>query len=213
MFLQDRKEIGMDELKRIIAKNIADLRRGAGLTQLELAEKLNYSDKAVTKWESGSSVPDVGVLFEISKLFGVTVDYLLSEDHKIPVKAMVRGTIKSRMHLIITLLSVCLVWLLATVVFVIIKILQIWDDSWLLFVWAIPVSCVVLIVFNSLWSKPRYNYIYISILMWSLLASIYLALLSKNIWLVFVIGIPGQIIIALWSGMKKDSKSKEQKMP
>ena len=61
----------MEELREIIAKNISDLRKKSGLTQIELAEKLNYSDKAVSKWERGDSVPDVGVLKQIADLFGV----------------------------------------------------------------------------------------------------------------------------------------------
>ena len=71
----------MSEIKPIIAKNIASLRTSAGLTQLELAEKLNYSDKAVSKWERGESTPDVAVLTHIADLFGVPLDYLVREDH------------------------------------------------------------------------------------------------------------------------------------
>ena len=199
----------MTELKKIIAQNISELRKGAGMTQLQLAEKLNYSDKAVSKWESGASIPDVGVLLEISKLFGVTVDYLLYEDHKVPVKALVRGTMMGRKKLVITLLSVALVWFIATTVFVFFNIFGAWNDRWLSFVFAVPVSAVVAIVFNSMWGKQRHNYVYISILMWSALASIYLALLSFNIWLIFLVGIPGQVIICLWSGMIKPQKKEE----
>lgn len=193
----------MDELKKVIAANISTLRREAGMTQLDLANKLNYSDKAVSKWESGASVPDVGVLLEIANLFGVTVDYLLSEDHKIPVKAMMRGTMKSRKNLVITLLAVAAVWLVCTLTFVIAKILGVWDAAWLLFIWAIPASCIVLIIFNSIWSSPRKNYLYITLLMWTMLAGIYLTMLPMNLWLIFTVGIPGQIIIVLWSSMKK----------
>lgn len=191
------------ELKQIVAKNIAELRREAGMTQLQLAEKLNYSDKAVSKWESGASIPDVGVLLEIAKLFGVTVDYILSEDHKIPVRAVVNGTVKGRKHLIITLMSVMLVWLIATAVFVILNIVGVPRMTWLAFVWAAPISAILLIIFNSIWGKVRMNYVFISILVWSFLASVYMSLLPLNLWLIFVIGIPGQTIICLWAGMKK----------
>ena len=196
----------MTELKRIVAKNIADLRREAGMTQLELAEKLNYSDKAVSKWESGASIPDVGVLLEIAKLFGVTVDYLLSEDHKLHVKTIVNSAMKGRKHLVITLMAIALVWLIATAVFVIVSLAGVWSSVWLLFVYAVPVSSILIIVFNSVWGKRRHNYLYISILMWSVLASIYISLITHNFWLIFVIGIPGQVIICLWAGMKKQTK-------
>ncbi len=191
------------ELKQIVAKNIAELRREAGYTQLQLAQKLNYSDKAVSKWESGASIPDAGVLLEIAGLFGVTVDYLLSEDHKIHVRAVVNGTVKGRKHLIITLMSIMLVWLIATAAFVVLNIIGIEKMTWLTFVWALPVSAILCIVFNSIWGKPRMNYVYISVLVWSILASIYMSLLPLNLWLIFVIGIPGQTIVCLWAGMKK----------
>ena len=51
-----------DNLKTIIAKNIVLLRTGERLTQAELAERLNYSDKAVSKWERGESLPDIAVI-------------------------------------------------------------------------------------------------------------------------------------------------------
>ncbi len=200
----------MEELKKIVAQNIAELRKNAGLTQLQLAEKLNYSDKAVSKWESGASIPDVAVLLSIANLFGVTVDYLLSEDHKIPVKEIVKGTMMGRRNLVITLLSVALVWLIATAVFVVLTILSFTKIAWLSFIYAIPVSAILLIIFNSIWGKRRHNYVYISILMWSCLLSIYLTLLSLNLWLIFLIGIPGQVIICLWSGMIKPQIKEEE---
>ena len=67
----------MDENKRIVADNITALRTAKKLTQSQLAEMLNYSDKSVSKWERGDSVPDVFVLKKIADIFGVTVDWLL----------------------------------------------------------------------------------------------------------------------------------------
>ena len=200
----------MEELKKIVAQNIAELRKNAGLTQLQLAEKLNYSDKAVSKWESGASIPDVAVLLSIANLFGVTVDYLLSEDHKIPVKEIVKETMMGRRNLVITLLSVALVWLIATAVFVVLTILSFTKIAWLSFIYAIPVSAILLIIFNSIWGKRRHNYVYISILMWSCLLSTYLTLLSLNLWLIFLIGIPGQVIVCLWAGMKKPQPQNQE---
>ena len=166
------------ELKNIIAKNIAELRKANGLTQLSLAEKLNYSDKAVSKWESGASIPDVIVLKEIADLFGVTVDDLLRENCKmrnIPAS-------NKRIHTIITLLSVMLVWLIGTLIFVSLGIAGISGDLWLSFIWPIPVSFIVLLVFNSIWGKRRLNYLIITFLMWTLLAAIYLSALRFNPW-------------------------------
>ena len=67
-------------LRNQIGSNIAAYRKQAGLTQAGLAEKLNYSDKAISKWERGESVPDVLTLMQLGQLFGVTMDALVSSD-------------------------------------------------------------------------------------------------------------------------------------
>ena len=69
----------MDELKLIFASNLIRLRTAAGMTQAELGEQLNYSDKSISKWERGEAIPDAAVLKRMSEIFGVTVDYLLNE--------------------------------------------------------------------------------------------------------------------------------------
>ena len=194
------------ELREIIAKNLSSLRTGAGLTQLQLAEMLNYSDKAVSKWERAESVPDIFMLKRIADYFGVTVDYLLEEKHKVEQSSLTSVNIQSRnrTHAIISFLSAALVWLIATVVFVIVNIAapEATFSAWLAFIYAIPTSAIVLLVFNSIWGKKRLNYLIISILVWALLLSVYitgLVFAEVNIWLVFILGIPAEIIIILWS--------------
>ena len=201
----------MDDIRSTVARNIARLRREAGYTQLTLAEKLQYSDKAVSKWESGASIPDAGVLLEIARLFGVSVDYLLTGEHPtapaVPAETAEQASASRRnRHIFITLLSVALVWLIATAVFVALCFSPLSGALWLSFVWAVPVSFIVAIVFNSVWGRPRQNYLYISFLIWTLLAAVYLTLLSRNLWLLFVVGIPGQVIVILWWEMRKKPK-------
>ncbi len=193
------------ELKQIIADNIGALRREAEMTQSELAEKLNYSDKAVSKWERGESVPDVTVLKSIADLFGVSVDYLLTEDHfpaEIPVP-VTKKKLRFNNHTWITCISILIVWLVATFVFVMFDMITPHIIiHWLSFIYAIPVSMVVWLVFNTLWFNRRRNFLIISLLMWTLLISLYLSLLTFNIWQIFVLGIPGQAIVVLWSRIK-----------
>ena len=61
-----------EKLKKQIGINIASYRKRNGLTQAGLAERLNYSDKAVSKWERGESVPDVLTLSQMAELFDYT---------------------------------------------------------------------------------------------------------------------------------------------
>ncbi len=194
----------MEDLKNIIAGNIGQLRRNAGLTQLDLAEKLSYSDKAISKWERGESLPDVVTLKEIADLFNVSVDYLLRADH--PKESDIRREYtrrQKRNHKIITAMSAMLVWLIATFVFVNIDLITTgFHAHWLCFVYAVPVTAIVVLVFNSIWGNRRRNFLIISILIWSILASVYLTALSHNLWLIFFIGIPAQVIVLLWAGLK-----------
>lgn len=61
-----------------IGKTIASLRKSKGWTQVELAEKLNVSDKAVSKWESEAGFPEISQLPALANLFGVTIDYIMT---------------------------------------------------------------------------------------------------------------------------------------
>lgn len=196
----------MENIKQITAKNISDLRRASGMTQLEFAEKLNYSDKAISKWERGDSLPDIAVLKQIADLFQVTLDYLVTEDHSSSAQERIPYSGRElRNRKIITGISILLVWLAATIAFVVIDIvLGSSAKNWVAFLYCVPLSMIIWIIFNSLWFNPRRNFIFVSILMWSLLAGIHISLLMGgfNIWIIYILGIPGQAIILLWSGLK-----------
>mgnify|MGYP003308780749 CR=1 FL=1 len=197
----------MLDLRDIIAKNICELRTRAGLTQAGLAERLNYSDKAVSKWERAESIPDVFVLKEIAELFGVNVDYLLSSEHTPECAPLISGAIK-RNRFIVSALAAMLVWLIATYAFIQMNISAPNSalPAWMTFIYALPISSVVVLVFNSVWGRKRLNYLIISILVWTLILSVYLTALSLgagNFWMIFFLGIPAEIIIILWSGLSK----------
>ncbi len=197
----------MEDIKLNIAQNIASLRKDHNLTQFELAEKLNYSDKAISKWERAESIPDITVLKAIADVFGVTVDYLIRSEHddsEIPNGEGRNAIIEyiKRRRIIVTIMSTLLVWVIATLLFVILDLSL--DCTWgqfLPFAYAMPVGSLVWLIFNSIWHNKRVNYIIISIMMWTLLSSIHLTVLISgyDIWQLYLLGIPGQIIIALWS--------------
>ena len=201
----------MEELKSIIAANIAELRKLHNYTQAELADRLNYSDKAVSKWDRGESVPDVSVLKSIADLFGVKVDYLLNAEHHDETDTVAEVSRRRfRNRVMITGISVLLVWLIATLLFSTIKTANSSNLVWMIFVFAVPVSFIVWLVFNSLWFNQRLNFLIVSLLMWSTLTAIFLTFLvfGINTWLLFVAGVPGQAIILLWSGIKPRKKSR-----
>lgn len=202
-----------DNLKTVIAANISDLRRAHNMTQLDLAEKLNYTDKAISKWERGESLPDVLVLKNIADLFEVTVDYLLEADHPAPVaeqekaREAARKQQSIRTRGFVTGMSILLVWLVATVLFMIANMANPNTIAYgLIFVYAVPASMILWLVMNSIWFNRRRNYLIISLLTWSVLISVFLTVLlaaDYNAWLIFLLGIPGQAIIVMWSRLKQ----------
>ena len=196
----------------MIAKNICDLRTEAKMTQLALADVLNYSDKAVSKWERGESVPDIFMLKRIADYFGVSVDYLLESDHTESIENKIANyKMSARNRFVISFLATMLVWFIATFVFVSMLIFS--PDlplrPWLMFIYAIPVSATVALVFNSIWGRRKINYLIISVLIWSFLLSVFMTLIiifSMNIWPVFLLGIPGQAIVIIWSGLTSKAR-------
>ncbi len=197
----------MNDIKTTVARNIAELRQQAGLTQLELAEKLNYSDKAISKWERAESIPDVSVLVSVADLFGVSLDYLVRDDHggELPPEPPKPSKSEYRRGVILAM-SVILVWLVAVTAFVLLSTFASgMRGAWLCFIFAIPVSSVVWLVLNSVWFDPMLNFPIISVLMWSTLLSLHLFLVTAgvNLWMLYLLGVPGQVIIVCWSVIRK----------
>ncbi len=199
----------MEDIKMIVAKNITDLRILNNMTQAELGEKLNYSDKAISKWERGESIPDVSVLVEISKLFGVSLDYLVKSDCINEMQVDEKKEKKTYNLRAISYISATSVWFVAIFAFIITSLITkeaTWQ--WLYFAYAFPVFFIVALVFNSIWFNPRHNYVIVSGLMWATLASIHFSFLyfNKNVALIYLLGVIGQIIIILWSFISKPKK-------
>ena len=139
-------------------------------------------------------------------MFGVTVDYLLTSDHQQQKQDVIKvNHRKFRNRSIITCISVMLVWFIATLVFFILEVANV-RACWLSFIYAVPTSLIVWLVFNSIWFNRRRNFLIISLLMWTTLASLFITLIGFKLWIIFIVGVPAQIIILLWSGIKGKKK-------
>lgn len=201
----------MDDLKTIIGKNLASLRKARKLTQLELAEKLNYSDKAVSKWEQGATTPDVETLKQLCDFYGVTLDYLIDPANiENPVLDYSKEKTIFINHIIITCLLGSLMWMVATIVFIYPLLFKhATSSNWVAFVWAVPASALVMHFANFLYFRRNKTVTLVatSILIWSTLTSIYLTLLvyqgQTNMWLLYILGIPMQISVALWYAIRR----------
>ena len=202
-----------EQLKMQIGQNISLQRKRAGLTQAGLAAKLNYSDKAVSKWERGESVPDVVTLVNMAEQLEITVNDLLCDPNALPdgdscnlEKAMSKVSEKALKRKanknVILALSSTLVWFVALFIFVVLSSFDLTDPySWMIFVYAVPINAIVLLSLRSAWRDFRWNKALITIISWSCLLSVHISLLvfaKLNIWKMYLLGIPGQIAIWLW---------------
>ncbi len=209
-----------EKLKIRIGTNIAAHRKRVGLTQAGLAEKLNYSDKAVSKWERGESVPDVLTIIQLAEQLGITVNDLLADPNELPDETtrfqqamgqVAEKTLKRKANKnVILALSSLLVWFVALFIFVVVSSFDI-PYSWLAFFYAIPANCIVLLSLRSAWHDFRWNRALISGIMWGSLLSIHatlLTLLKFNMWKIYLLGILGQAAILLWFRMFLPSHDK-----
>lgn len=209
--LDERKEKWYDntmenniEINRRIAKNLIHYRKAAGLTQAGLAEKINYSDKSISKWESGNGVPDIYTLIQLAELFGVSVDALIGDNTPVNPKKKTIG-----LHWLIMLLSGGIIWLVATCFFVLMQLIARGGPWWLAFVYAVPINAIVLLVYASIWHYRTLNFISVSTIIWMSITCLFLTvkiIAAANglqdevdrLWLLFLLGIPLQVLEILW---------------
>lgn len=193
----------MDELNQIIANNLIHFRKSAGLTQGQLAEKLCYSDKSVSKWERGEAIPDVVVLKKLADLYDITIDTLISPNAKKRKFGRAFLPFLRQKHTLISLMAIGLVWVVATFVFAVLgMIFPNATGLWKIFVVALPVSFVVAIVFSEMWGKNLVRAISIIGFVWSLAITLFFALNITNNWLFFIIPVPITILVGVWFGFR-----------
>lgn len=191
----------MDEIKETISKNLVQLRTQARLTQLQLAERLNYSDKAVSKWERGEAIPDIRVLSQLAAIYNITVDDIINPSAHEAVKPKM-NTVKKRV--LITLLSVGLVWFVATAFFTIFFLIPSTETrAYLAFVCAPLAMSIVLMVFSAKWGNWITNTLASSLIVWTGVMIFHIFVLEfapqfdKIVFLYVAAGV-FEILIILW---------------
>ena len=211
-----------ERLKAQLGANIASYRKRARLTQAALAEKINFSDKAVSKWERGESIPDLPTIVQLAEVFEVTVNDLLVDPNELPettgkveqiMSKAVEKTLKRKADKRVILgLSSLLVWFVALLAYVICASMDL-ENSWLAFIYAVPADCIVLLSLRSAWRDFRWNQTLVSGIVWGCLCSIYFTLLvlaGINVWRLFLLGVPGQLAVFLWFRMFRSNTKEEQ---
>lgn len=207
----DQIDIDVDEkLKKTIAENLVYYRKINNITQAKLAELLSYSDKAVSKWERGDGVPDIYILNKLASIYHITVNDLVYEHkEKKPIRFV-------QNKLVISLLSVGLVWLVAIVFFTLLAIINsniefIGDKwhLWYLFIYAIPETCIVSLIFSKIWGKRWHRFFEVSGIVWGVGLVVYLQMKSSNVnnaWIFWLICATLEILVILWYCLRRKKK-------
>ena len=197
----------MEDITKIIADNLIELRKKNNMTQGALAEKLNYSDNAVSRWEHGEVTPRIETLEQIAKIFNVPLRALIEKDAKNVSDLSDRTKMINRLATI--LISISLVWFTAALVFVVLQIAY-GVTIWQIFCWSIPVVVLIMFPFGQYWGRHIYRFVILSIFVWSTLACLYLQLchLTQWTWLIFIIGVPIQLALTIWAFIKPRQKKK-----
>ena len=196
------------EIKVNFARNLTSFRKSAHLTQIQLAEKLNYSDKAVSKWECGDTLPDVATISAISEFFGITIDQLLGND--VPKKKL-----NANQHVLVTSLSCGLSILLFSIAFLVVSLLGV-PYNWMVIIYMIPATSVVAIVFSAVWFGHTATEISVSLLVWSTGLSLFLSLLvfanlpGTQLWFIFIVCLIFQLLVLLFFGLLKNKKRQQK---
>lgn len=196
----------MEEVRLALASNLIKLRTNAGITQAELGEKLNYSDKTISKWERADALPDVLVLKQISELYHVSVDDLLNPNDKWekPREPKLMNFLHKYSITAITMVSIAGIWTLAVLVFAILWMFG--RVEWTIFVYAVPLSLITYLVFHSIWRGGKHNVYIVGALVVSIIGAIYIALLPYHLWQLFLVVVPAEVVVFLSFRIKKEGK-------
>lgn len=196
----------MKDISKIVAENLISLRKKHNLTQMDLAKKLQYSDNTVSRWEHAEITPTLETLQKIAELYEVPIEFLLKENINENIKKQDKLELINKLSTMLLMVSV--VWFVAVITFIYGKIF--FDKNiWQVFIWAIPISCLILLPFNDIWGKYVYKFTIFSVFTWTLILSIFLQWYQYQLWLIFFAGIPVQCGLVVWSFIKPKKKKEK----
>ena len=180
----------MENLREIVSKNIITLRKASNLTQVELAKKINYSDKAISRWEKGEVLPDIETIQILSEVFNVPMSAILEKKETNKTKL----AIPSKQDILSQIFIICEIWLILSVVYAYLNISK-GQNIWQIFLWGIPATALILLVLNRKKKNNLTSFIYATILVWSTITCAFLHMLNSCPWYIFILGVPAQVML------------------
>lgn len=199
----------MGNIREIVSENLSTLRRQSNMTQMELAEKVGFSNKTVSHWERGEVMPDLETVERLAEIYGVTVNDIVTR-HEADDKMLGTEVVVQRRKKV-TIMSLVLVslWYIALIFFVLANMAY-GTYEWQIFVFAVPCSALCIMVFCAVWGKKKHVVVTLSVFVWTLIAFLYINTYAYNLWMLFLLGAPLQVIILLGANLKINSRRKKK---
>ena len=188
-----------NNVEQIIAQNLIELRKSKNLKQSELSEAIGYSDKTISRWENGTSVPDVATLIKLAEYYNVSLEDLTKEN---AISKHIEEKRKQSQEELINFysligLGVLTIWVVAVLVHLgLIMIKQ--TSFWQVYIAAVPLSCLLVYRYTRKNFKVRwFNFLILSITICTSILFFYLAYIRYNFWQLFILILPLEGISAI----------------
>ena len=191
----------MDGIKELVRENLVRLRKENKLTQIELSGKIGYSDKAISRWETGEVTPDIETLDTLAKLYGVPVTYFFERERDVKREEKKERSRNTGRKWATSLLTIACLWYIV-IIYYITASMRGTPRAWLAFIWALPASFFLARFFSKRWGPKALTIIFTSLFAWTLILSVYLQFIDYNMFLLFTSGAPLQAVIILWAFVK-----------
>ncbi len=190
----------MKDIREVVRTNLIKIRQQNNLTQVELSNKINYSDNAISRWEKGDVLPSLEILQTLALFYGVELSYFIEEHPDEQTKLL--NSKKRVLYWGILSCAILVVWTICTLSF-----LLIYNNSgnyyYMVFVWGVPASAFTVRSLVKYYFKDRLSLLTNSIFVWTTLTAAYFQWLSLNLWQIFLIGMPIQIMLILLTVLKR----------
>lgn len=199
----------MEKLNEVVAKNLIKFRSIAGFTQIELSKKINYSDKTISKWEKGESLPDLAVLVKLSEIYKININDFL-DDKTDEQKSIISKKIINKKHLLVALLIFGLILFFAAVTFFVLFMIESTQNiAYLSFIYSIPICATTFLIFSLCWWNNYTNTIFSSAILWGIILSVFLTFKISKIWTLCIVGLVLEIIIIIFFILLTETKKRK----
>lgn len=198
----------MKSVSEIVVSNLIKLRKKNGLTQIELSQKINYSDKAISRWEKGEVIPSIDVLEKLAEIYGVSVAYFLEEHLESAELKLEEKKFNLRLAIMFSLILV--VWTISVLTFLTLH--RFFDKYYYqALVWALPITSYVIRWCCRYYFNNKFYLLTSSFGCWLTIVAIYLQFLELNLWPIFIFGVPVQLTVILLTIFNKINKQKQKR--